>query len=188
MLQIAIDGNSMSRLGKASLFVVLVFVSCSDGSGTPAIDDSGEVGTGTNPDASVADAGETAGVAAGSDFCGILDGATCDDAANMTAAFTIYPSEIRWSGPAGYGASNTIRVRANVDLTDLSATFSSGGSMAFANNCSASLASGQTCTVSVTTCLTGYSAYQESGEVVVRTGGEHGQSLTVPVHANCYSI
>jgi hypothetical protein len=106
----------------------------------------------------------------------------------MTPAFTVYPPEIRWSGAAGYSKINTITVTANVDLTALSASLSSGGYLVFVNGCPASLASGQACTVSVTVCPAGtYSAHQESGEVVIRTGGDHGQSVTVPVHASCTS-
>jgi hypothetical protein len=183
----------MDTRGKAVSFIVLVFAGCSDGSGIPANGGSGGAvtgghgGTGVETlDASISHAEEDA-VGAGGESGTVLDAATCCDAANAPP-FTVYPQEIRWSGSAGYGKVDTITVRSNVDLTDLSATFSSGGNIFFVSRCPASLAIDETCTVSVTMCPVGtYSARQDNGEVLIRTGGEHSHSVTVSVHAYCYS-
>jgi|GEM_PF-4117679 len=184
----------MDTRGKAISSIVLVFAACSDGSGILANGGSGGAGTGGHGgtsvetlDASISRAEEDAGGAGGNSGA-VLDGATCCDAANAPP-FAVYPQEIRWSGSAGYGEVDTITVRANVDLTDLSATFSSGGNIFFVSSCPASLAIDETCTVSVTMCPAGtYSAHQDSGEVLIRSGGEHSHSVTVPVRAYCYSI
>jgi hypothetical protein len=183
----------MARFGKALSFVVLIFTGCSDGNGIPANADSGGAATGGHggvgvepSDASISHAEEGA-VGEGGDSGAALDGATRGDAANAPA-FSVYPQEVEWSGSAGYGEVDTIRVRANVDLTDLSATFSSGGDILFVSNCPASLAIDETCTVSVTMCPTGtYSAHQDIGKVLIRAGGEHSYSVAVPVRAYCYS-
>jgi hypothetical protein len=109
-------------------------------------------------------------------------------AVSSNPAFTVDPPAVDWSGSAGFGAANTVTIRANVNLTGLSVSISSGSNMPLTNNCATSLASGESCTVVVTTCATGtYSTHQESGQILIRSGGEHSQSVTVPVSANCYS-
>jgi hypothetical protein len=189
----------MRRLVIAVLFPFLLLAGCSHGRGSPP-GGSGGAGPGgqggasgegesgcpvsvpacpTTPDTALGDVGE-------GDSASALDGATGADGART--AFRVYPPEIEWSGPAGMGIGNTITVTAIVDLTDLSATFSSGSSMFFNNSCPPRLASGQSCTLTVTPCPAGsYSSHQESGTVVIRAGGEHAESTTVPVHASCYS-
>jgi hypothetical protein len=173
----------MHRCGKALLIAGLLLGCSNTHTKAPA-------------DTSVASSEAGAGVA-DSDVGDVLDDVAVHDVAaderivdevdGAIAAFTAYPPEIDHSGSAGYASASTITVTAAVDLAELSATFSSGSQMTFVNSCPSSLASGKTCTLSVTTCLAGtYSTHQESGQIVVRAGGEHSYSVTISIRAHCY--
>jgi hypothetical protein len=187
------ETGDMHRCGKALLIAGLLLGCSNTHSRAPA-------------DATVAESEAGAGVAA-SDLGDVLDDViatdiavsdvaakdvavderTVDEVDSGLAAFTVSPPQIEHSGSAGYSSVSTITVFAAVDLTKLSVTFSSGSQMTFVNSCPTSLASGKTCTLSVTTCLSGtYSTHQETGQIVIRTGGENSHTVTIPIRAQCY--
>jgi hypothetical protein len=121
---------------------------------------------------------------------GALGGAGGGGATDTSAAFEVYPPEMRESVTAGYGKRTTVTITANVELTQLSVTLSSGSSIiGLTGQCPETLAAGQACTIEVVLCGAGdHSSAQASGSLLIRTGGDHSESVTVPISVSCYSV